>query len=141
MALTPEEKAQVSRVLRMLDEQDRIDSNSQTFDIRTKEGRENATKFLETYKFYHPTLLTIWLGKALFDGISSLTSGANEKEIEEQRKVAIDIIRAGKENGADEIEITMSQKAGVGLSSDVEGVPIEFIVGASGTMKLKVKYK
>lgn len=39
------------------------------------------------------------------------------------------------------LKITMSQKAGVGLSSDVDGVPIEFIVGASGTMKLKVKYK
>ncbi|NCR97347.1 MAG: hypothetical protein EWV58_13460 [Microcystis aeruginosa Ma_MB_F_20061100_S19] len=77
----------------------------------------------------------------VLDGISLLTSGANEKEIAEQRKVAIDIIRAGKENGVDEIEITMSQKAGVGLSSDVDSVPIEFIVGASGTMKLKVKYK
>ncbi|CCI20928.1 KH domain-containing protein [Microcystis aeruginosa] len=76
----------------------------------------------------------------VLDGISLLTSGANEKEIAEQRKVAIDIIRAGKENGVDEIEITMSQKAGVGLSSDVDGVPIEFIVGASGTMKLKVKW-
>jgi hypothetical protein len=42
---------------------------------------------------------------------------------------------------ADEIEITMSKKAGVGLASDVDGVPIEFIVGASGTMKLKIKYK
>jgi hypothetical protein len=77
----------------------------------------------------------------VLDGISLLTSAANEKEIAEQRKVAIDIIRAGKENGVDEIEITMYQKAGVGLSSDVDGVPIEFIVGASGTMKLKVKYK
>ena len=76
----------------------------------------------------------------VLDGISLLTSGANEKEIAEQRKVAIDIIRAGKENGADKIEITMSQKAGVGLSSDVDGVPIEFIVGASGIMKLKIKY-
>jgi hypothetical protein len=55
--------------------------------------------------------------------------------------VAIDIIKAGKENGADEIEITMSQKAGIALGSDVDGVPIEFISGASGTMKLKVKYK
>jgi hypothetical protein len=37
----------------------------------------------------------------------------DKREIAEQRKVAINIIRAGKENGADEIEITMSQKAGV----------------------------
>lgn len=58
-----------------------------------------------------------------------------------KNKAAIDIIRAGKENGADEIEITMSQKAGVGLASYVDGIPIEFIAGASGTMKLKIKYK
>ncbi len=108
---------------------------NQTFDLTTKEGRKNAVVLAEVL------FPAFSLGKALFDGISSLISGANEKEIAEQRKVAIDIIRAGKENGADEIEITMSQKAGVGLSSDIEGVPIEFIVGASGTMKLKVKYK
>jgi hypothetical protein len=113
-----------------------MSDSSQAFDVTTKEGRENA---LVITKLLFP--LQFWLGKALFEGISSLTSGANEKEIAEQRKVAINIIRAGKENGADEIEITMSQKAGVGLASDVDGVPIEFIVGASGTMKLKIKYK
>ncbi|MFM6896051.1 MAG: hypothetical protein ACKPKF_01670 [Microcystis panniformis] len=115
-------------------------SESNEFDITTPEKRLKALTFLAQNS---------WLGMVPFalpvalvlDGISLLTSGANEKEIAEQRKVAIDIIRAGKENGVDEIEITMSQKAGVGLSSDVDGVPIEFIVGASGTMKLKVKYK
>ena len=112
------------------------DSN-QKFDLTTQEGRKNALLQLAL----NPFSPYYFIGKALFDGIASLTSGTNEKEIEEQRKAAIDIIRAGKENGADEIEITMSQKAGVGLASDVDGVPIEFIVGASGTMKLKIKYK
>ncbi|MDB9495214.1 hypothetical protein PN441_07915 [Spirulina major CS-329] len=113
------------------------DSN-QTFDLTTKEGRENA---LAVVLMVSPVSAAVWLGKTLFDGIATLTSAANEKEMEEQRKVAIDIIKAGKENGADEIEITMSQKAGIGLGSDFDGVPIEFIAVASGTMKLKVKYK
>jgi hypothetical protein len=116
-----------------------MSKSNQTFDLTTEEGRKNA---LEVTSAFLPTLIPFfWVGKTLFDGISSLTSGANEKEIEEQRKVAIDIIRAGKENGADEIEITMSQKAGIGLNSGIDGIPIEFIAGASGKMKLKVKYK
>ncbi|GBD54035.1 hypothetical protein NIES298_19140 [Microcystis aeruginosa NIES-298] len=112
-------------------------SESNEFDITTPEKRHKA---LNSWLAMVPLPLALPVALVL-DGISLLTSGANEKEIAEQRKVAIDIIRAGKENGVDEIEITMSQKAGVGLSSDVDGVPIEFIVGASGTMKLKVKYK
>jgi hypothetical protein len=113
------------------------------FDITTPEKRKKILAFFQQNSFwlFEPILPFALLGVVIWDGISSLTAGANEREIEEQRKVAIDIIRAGKENGADEIEITMSQKAGVGLSSDVDGVPIEFIVGASGTMKLKIKYK
>jgi hypothetical protein len=62
------------------------DSN-QKFDLTTEEGRKTAltiTQLLFPFPY--------WIGKALFDGISSLTSGANEKEIEEQRKAAIDII-------------------------------------------------
>ncbi len=113
-----------------------MNDSSQKFDLTTEEGRKTALTITQIL-FPVPYLI----GKVLFDGISSLTSGANEKEIAEQRKAAIDIIRAGKENGADEIEITMSQKAGVGLASDVDGVPIEFIVGASGTMKLNIKHK
>ena len=83
---------------------------------------------MEQNRWLAAILPITFFGAVIWDGISSLTTGANEKEIEEQRKVAIDIIRAGKENGADEIEITMSQKAGVGLSSDVDGVPIEFML-------------
>jgi hypothetical protein len=118
-------------------------SKSNEFEITTLEKRKKVLAFFQQnpWLLFQPIFPFALLGVVIWDGISSLTAGANEKEIAEQRKVVIDIIRAGKENGADEIEITMSQKAGVGLSSDVDGVPIEFIVGASGTMKLKVKYK
>lgn len=101
-------------------------SESNEFDITTPEKRHKALTFLSQNSWLAvPLALPVAL---VLDGISLLTSGANEKEIAEQRKVAIDIIRAGKENGVDEIEITMSQKAGVGLSSDVDGVPIEFML-------------
>jgi len=116
-----------------------MSNSNQIFDLTTEEGRKKVIEITST--FFPPLIPFVWIGKTLFDGISSLTSGVNEKEIEEQRKVAIDIIRAGKENGADEIEITMSQKAGIGLNSVVDGIPVEFIAGASGKMKLKVKYK
>jgi hypothetical protein len=96
-------------------------SESNEFDITTPEKRLKSLAFLSqnSWLVMVPGALPVAL---ILDGISLLTSGA-------------------KENGADEIEITMSQKAGVGLSSGVDGVPIEFIVGASGTMKLKIKYK
>lgn len=103
-------------------------SESNEFDITTLEKRHKALTFLARNGWLIvvvPWALPVAL---VLDGISLLTSGANEKEIAEQRKVAIDIIRAGKENGVDEIEITMSQKASVGLSSDVDGVPIEFML-------------
>lgn len=63
------------------------------------------------------------------------------KEIEAQRKTAVEIVRAGKQSDVDELDITMSEKAGIGLNATIEGVPVEFIVGNSDTMTLKVKYK
>ena len=107
---------------------------SNSFDLTTKEGRAMMRVFF-------PIHTPVGLALAAIDGIASLVGGSNERAIEAQRKVALDIIRAGKENDADEIEITISQKAGVSLGSDVDGIPIEFIVGSSDKMTLKVKYK
>jgi hypothetical protein len=55
-----------------------MSDSSQKFDLTTEEGRKTAltiTQILFPFPY--------WIGKALFEGISSLTSGANEKEIEE----------------------------------------------------------
>jgi hypothetical protein len=45
------------------------------------------------------------------------------------------------EHGVDVLEITMSEKAGIGLGSSVQGFPLEFHVGKKGNMTVKVKYK
>src|SRR4051794_19323187 len=114
-----------------------------TFDVRTPEGRRSAIEAYDKYGWVVTGPLWIYwkLGKAIVKGFRSLTVEANLREIEAQRQAATEIIRLGKEQGVDELEITMSQQAGIGFKSPVDGVPIQFNVGASGTMTLKVKYR
>ena len=125
-------------------------SNVQKVDISTRKERENTFQLLNRSGWVMLPLVNgllpseiNWLmwkaGKYLFDSFKSLFSV--EKEIEEQREAAVRIIQAGKENGVDELEITMSEKAGLSLESSVEGFPVELIAGKSGNMTLKVKYK
>ena len=130
-------------------------SNTHQVDISTPEGREQPV-FVKTSpevtidKGFHylgwgmlllvRSYLLMWkTSKYLFDSVKSLTSV--DKEIEEQQEAARRIIQAGKENDVDELEITMSEKAGLSLVSSVEGFPVELIAGKSGNMILKVKYK
>jgi hypothetical protein len=112
------------------------------FDVRTPEGRRQATEAFDKYGWVIGLPWVYWkVGKAIVRGVRSLTVDANVKEIEAQKQTAAEIIRLGKEQGVDELEITMSQQAGIGFKSPIEGTPIEFNVGTSGTMTLKVKYK
>ncbi len=62
-----------------------MSNSNQTFDITTEEGRENG---LAVVLMINPPMAAaaVWLEKTLFDVIATLTSGANEKEMEEQEK-------------------------------------------------------
>jgi len=55
--------------------------------------------------------------------------------------VAIDQIRAGKEQGVDEMTIILDQTIGIDLGSELEGVPIKIKMGDSGHAVVTVKYK
>ncbi|WP_019502006.1 hypothetical protein [Pseudanabaena sp. PCC 6802] len=121
-------------------------SNIAKFAVTTPEGRKQAFDLIDKYGWeYGWVLAPLWFywkaGNFLVDAVQSLTSGAVTKEIELQTKAATEIIRVAKENDVDELEITMSEKAGLSLGANVEGFPIELIAGSSGNMKLKVKYK
>ena len=120
-------------------------SDIQKVDISTPEGRRNAIQWLDKNGWMLFPFTSYWLvwkaGKFLFNSAKSLTSETVQKEIEEQRETAIKIIQAGKKNDVDELEITMSEKAGLSLGSSVEGFPVEVVAGTSGKMTLKVKYK
>jgi len=101
------------------------------FDLTTSEGLKKAmdNPFLPIF------FPQIWLVKKTFALFS------NTDTISEQRKTAIELIKSGKEKGVDELEIVLSQKAGLNIESDFEGIPIKAQIGKNGDMTLKVKYK
>lgn len=112
------------------------DTSVQHLDITTVEGRKQAFAQIGIGELLFPEL---WLLDWLWNNFSP--GNVEAREIEAQRRSAIEIIRAGKDSNVDELDITMSEKAGIGLNANVEGVPVEFIVGNSGNMTVKVKYK
>ena len=61
--------------------------------------------------------------------------------LEVQKYVAIDLIKAGKENDVDEMEITLDGTAGDALGTSVEGVPITRKLDDSGHTVVKVKFQ
>lgn len=68
-----------------------------------------------------------------------IDSGRNTTE--SQKKAAEDLIRAGKQNGVDEMEIKMQNSNGFKFKTLVEGCNIDTVFGNDNTVTLKVKYK
>ena len=101
------------------------------FDLTTVEGKKSAKELAEIMGFG----LHVFLIEKVFDFFS------NDDTIKEQRQTAVDIIKAGKENNADEIEVTLDQNAGIDIQSEIEGIPAKIKIGKDGKMKIKVKYK
>ena len=77
----------------------------------------------------------IWLLKKTFELFS------NTDIISEERKTAIELIKAGKEKGVDELEIVLDQKAGLNIEAEVKGAFVKTQLGKDGKMIVKVKYK
>ena len=77
----------------------------------------------------------------LIESVQVLIENLSSSEINAQKQAAIDIIRAGKDNGADSVKITMSEKNGLNLNSNKEGLPAGFSAGKSNNMTIEIKYK
>ena len=106
----------------------------------TPEEKERVLRMLDMIDSKNQHVFDVTrIGRRIQDGLSSLMSGSSS--VEAQRMAAIGIIREGQTSGVDEIEITMSHKAGLSLGSDVNGIPIEATAGISGNMRIKVKYE
>jgi len=112
-----------------------------SYDLTTGEGIKNvssaAAKHLAIYALAGPLGI---LAKLAYD-LGSKALEPTEDVVSAQAKAATDIIRAGADSGASEIDITMSQEAGAHFGADFEGHPLNFKVGKSGTIKMTVKYK
>ena len=100
------------------------------FDLTTSEGIKKAKSTIKLLGF--PSLYIV---EKIFDFFS------NDNTIKEQRQTAIDLIKAGKESDADEIELIIEQEAGINISSETNNIPIKVKIGKDGKMNIKVKYK
>jgi|APMI01.1.fsa_nt_gi hypothetical protein len=111
-------------------------------DITTKAGLLRALEVLADDK--HPINQTgpvnRFISKKVHQFLSD-TLKTTESTLEQQRKTAVDIIRQGKESGADSVEITLDQQVGLHFGSSVDGFPIKATMGKSGNMTIKVIYK
>jgi hypothetical protein len=103
------------------------------FDLTTTTGRKEVVDAFD--KFGWAIAPQIWLLKKALDFFSV------SETIKEQQEVAINLIKAGKENGVDEMRITMDQKAGIDLQSKIEGIPLKIKIGKEGHCIVEVKYK
>jgi hypothetical protein len=118
---------------------------TRSFDLTTSAGLTEALRAVKD-----PDLLLLiggpipYFAKKLFDKGAELireTTNSTNSTIQEQRQAAVEIIKAGKDNNASSLEVTLDQKAGIDLGSEIEGIPLKFSVGKSGKMTIKVEYK
>lgn len=103
------------------------------FNLTTHDGRKTA---LDSLAKLGPAVAPTWLVVKALDWILS-----PDTTIQEQRKTAIELIRAGRDNNVDEMSITVDQTAGVAIGTAVDGIPVKATIGKSGQMTLVVRYK
>lgn len=107
------------------------------FNLTTVEGCKQALESLN--KSGSISTLELWLFNKAFDwGLVPLPV---TKTIDDQRKTAVELIKAGRDNEVDEMKITLDQTAGIDIGADVQGIPIKAKIGKNGKMTLEVKYK
>lgn len=106
-----------------------------SFDLTTNEGRENAIAAFDKYGWAIPYANMIWLARKAADWFSPIDT------IEAQKKTAIDLIKAGRNNGVDTMKITLDQNAGLDFRTDVDGIPITCRIGKNGHMTIDVTYR
>lgn len=78
-----------------------------------------------------------WFTKKAFDWAARSDTGT----IAAQKQAAIDLIKAGKENGVDSMRITLDQTAAIEFGSGIGCIPIKCKIGKSGHMTIEVHYK
>lgn len=117
-------------------------NHKEIFDLTTSEGLGKVSEFLSNKKvalglgmmFPIPSLL-YYAGKAMMDKIFTTP--------EEQKNVVADLIKEGKKQGVEEMEIIMKDRGGLDLGANIPGdipVDIKFHAGKDQEIVMKVKY-
>lgn len=123
----------------------------QSFDLTTIDGMAKAYSVgNEEYRAEHPVLSLLFpltpfkfLGLKAGEAIAQKLDGRKnraERVIAAQREAAISVIREGKRSGAKKVRVTMNQKAGIDLGTDLSDIPLKFSIGSDDTVTVEVEY-
>ena len=114
-----------------------------SFDLTTQNGFNTAKDFLSSNKsgildfIQNPATALIKI--ALEKGYDLLTQ---KDKIEAQKDMVSTLIKQGKENGVDNMEITVDNTVGLSFNgSQIDGCPIKATLGSNDKMTIKVQYK
>lgn len=106
-----------------------------SYDLTTRDGWKTAVSVLRSApSIFRPSPLVFWLADKILDTVSP------GHAVEKQSKAASDLIKAGKENGAKKMKITLDEQAGAHLDVPLEGVKVSAGIGSKGKITIEVEY-
>ena len=114
-----------------------------SFNLTTQNGFNTAKDFLLSNKSgilgFIQNPATALIKMALEKGYDLLTQ---KDKIEAQKDMVSTLIKQGKENGVDNMEITVDNTVGLSFNgSQIDGCPIKATFGSNDKMTIKVQYK
>ena len=114
-----------------------------SFDLTTQNGFNTAKDFLLSNKSgilgFIQNPATALIKMALEKGYDLLTQ---KDKIEAQKDMVSTLIKQGKENGVDNMEIIVDNTVGLSFNgSQIDGCPIKATLGSNDKMTIKVQYK
>ena len=114
-----------------------------SFNLTTQNGFNTAKDFLSSNKSgildFIQNPATALIKMALEKGYDLLTQ---KDKIEAQKDMVSTLIKQGKENGVDNMEIIVDNTVGLSFNgSQIDGCPIKATLGSNDKMTIKVQYK
>ena len=114
-----------------------------SFNLTTQNGFNTAKDFLLSNKSgildFIQNPATALIKMALEKGYDLLTQ---KDKIEAQKDMVSTLIKQGKENGVDNMEITVDNTVSLSFNgSQIDGCPIKATLGSNDKMTIKVQYK
>jgi hypothetical protein len=120
-----------------------LDKNMEKYDLTDKKELIKVTKYIMSGPFANALIavnplvpVILKFGGMILDKIYSTET------LKLQKDTAESLIKRGKENGVDEMEITVKNSRGFKLNVPIDdGIKIDTLIGADDKMHIKVKYK
>ncbi|MHA6884645.1 hypothetical protein [Ralstonia pseudosolanacearum] len=103
------------------------------YDLTTRAGLRKAAEALSA-------IATPQWSTALVKQFGDWLSRKPVDQIESQRDAALAIIKAGREQGAKQLKVTLDQSIGLDVTTKLGNQPYKVSLGKSGSMTIEVIY-